>query len=121
MRVVADTLSPAGRYCHCSMCRRSTGGLFAILIRVESRDVEWTDAPASYRWSPIARRGFCPACGTPLYLKYEDDSSLRLTIDSVGQPEDFALRSHYGVEGRLCWMDCSRGFSEEETKESGRH
>lgn len=105
-------------YCHCSMCRRATGGPFAVLVRVESGDVKWTSPPASHRSSPIARRGFCPVCGTPLYLQYDDDSRIRLTIGSVDWPDGFAPQSHYGVEGRLAWVDCSNELPEEETMEN---
>lgn len=104
-------------YCHCSMCRRATGGPFAVLIRVDGDNLEWSRPPASYRSSPIASRGFCPVCGTPLYLQYDDDSRIRLTLGSVDRPEDFVPKSHYGVEGRLPWIDCSRHLPEEETRE----
>ncbi|MGO4837622.1 GFA family protein [Rhizobiaceae sp. 2RAB30] len=40
-------------YCHCDMCKRATGGPFAVLIRVEKADVGWTNPPASYRSSPL--------------------------------------------------------------------
>lgn len=60
--------STAG-YCHCSMCRRATGGPFAFLVRVDEAALEWTASrPAVYRSSPIAERGFCPDCGSPLFL-----------------------------------------------------
>ncbi|MFC3727062.1 GFA family protein [Neoaquamicrobium sediminum] len=105
-------------YCHCSMCRRATGGPFAVLVRVEGQIVEWSRVPASYRSSPIATRGFCPTCGTPLYLQYDGDSRIRLLVGTVDQPDSFVPQSHYGVEGRLKWIDCNAGLPEEETTET---
>nr|WP_156392488.1 GFA family protein [Rhizobium sp. Root482] len=32
-------------YCHCSMCRKATGGASAILARISTRDLEWTGCP----------------------------------------------------------------------------
>lgn len=112
--VVSEIPSHVG-YCHCSMCRRATGGPFAVLIRVRAESLGWSNPPASYRSSPIATRGFCPNCGTPLYLQYDDDDRIRVTVGSVDQPDVFAPQSHYGIEGRLSWIDCNSRLPEEET------
>lgn len=74
--------------------------------------------PASYRFSPIATRGFCPTCGTPLYLQYDDDSRIRLLVGTVDQPDNLLPQSHYGVEGRLKWIDCNGRLPEEDTTET---
>ncbi|NWJ27465.1 GFA family protein [Rhizobium sp. RM] len=105
-------------YCHCSMCRRATGGPFAVLVQLSLSDFRWTGmGPSAYRSSPIATRGFCPSCGTPLYLQYDDDPFIRITLGSLDQPEKIHPNSHYGIEGRLDWVDCGAGLPEEETKE----
>lgn len=105
-------------YCHCSMCRKATGGASAILARVSARDLEWTGKPpAIFRSSPIATRGFCPDCGTPLFLDYDDDDKLRLTIGSLDHPENVVPQGHYGIESRLPWDDSGKGLPAEETKE----
>jgi len=89
-------------YCHCSMCRRATGGPFAVLVRFEA--VEWLgEEPAVYRSSPIAERGFCPDCGTPLFLRYDKDKRLRMTAGSLDNPELVEPDNHYGIESRLPW------------------
>ncbi|WP_338610971.1 GFA family protein (plasmid) [Pelagibacterium nitratireducens] len=106
-------------YCHCDMCKKATGGPFALLVRFEPDTVRWLGPePHIYRSSPIAERGFCPDCGTPLFLCYDDDQRLRLTIGSLDHPEQAKPSSHYGVESRLPWIDCSQGLPEEETQES---
>jgi hypothetical protein len=106
-------------YCHCNMCKKATGGPFALLVRFEPDSVEWLGTePHTYRSSPIAERGFCPDCGTPLFLRYDDDARLRMTIGSLDHPEGFAPTHHYGVESRLPFIDCSAGLPEEETQES---
>lgn len=106
-------------YCHCTMCRRATGGPFAFLVRVEESDVEWRgERPAIYYSSPIASRGFCPDCGTPLFLSYRHDNLLRLTGGSLDHPERVTPSYHYGVESRLPYVDCGQGLPQEETKES---
>lgn len=54
--------------CHCSMCRRWSGGpLFAVHC---DDNVQFNGAaPAVYRSSDWAERGFCAGCGTHLYYR----------------------------------------------------
>ncbi len=52
--------------CHCSTCRRWSGGpLFAVHCGKEVRFRGLT--PVAYRSSEWAERGFCPTCGTHLF------------------------------------------------------
>jgi hypothetical protein len=104
-------------YCHCNMCRRATGGPFAVLVQANISEIEWTAPPAWYRSSPIARRGFCPDCGTPLFLQYDDSEFIRLTAGTLDHPDRITPAGHYGVESRLAWADCGPGLPEEATKE----
>ena len=52
---------PHSGYCHRNMCKRATGGAFAVLMQARRDKRRWTRGqPAVYRSSPIATRGFCP-------------------------------------------------------------
>lgn len=65
VEVVAPEQKEVG-LCHCSMCRRWSGGpLFAVHCEsgVSFNGLE----PARYRSSDWAERGFCPTCGTHLF------------------------------------------------------
>ena len=105
-------------YCHCNMCKRATGGPFAVLARARRDALTWTKGrPAIYRSSPIATRGFCSQCGTPLFLQYDDDDLIRLTAGSLDHPEKISPAGHYGVESRLAWADIGAHLPAEETKE----
>ncbi len=104
--------------CHCNMCKKATGGPFAILVRVRQADLHWeADRPAIYRSSPIAVRGFCPDCGSPLLLDYDGDAYLRLTVGSLDQAEQVEPEGHYGIESRLPWVNCWADLPGEETQE----
>ena len=52
--------------CHCSMCRRWSGGpMFAVHC---GADVQFNgQIPTVYRSSEWAERGFCSSCGTHLF------------------------------------------------------
>lgn len=104
-------------YCHCNMCKRATGGAFAVLVQARRDKLKWTKQPSEFRSSPIATRGFCPECGTPLYLQYDGDELIRVTAGSLDHPEGVRPTGHYGVESRLPWANIGQGLPEEETKE----
>ncbi|MBX4927295.1 hypothetical protein ABID08_006599 [Rhizobium binae] len=109
---------PHSGYCHCDMCKKATGGPFAVLLQAKVEDLLWTaGSPAVYRSSPIATRGFCGNCGTPLYLQYDGDALIRVTAGSLDNPERIRPAGHYGVESRLGWADCGHGLPEETTRE----
>lgn len=105
-------------YCHCGMCRRATGSAFAVLVWLDRSARRWSGArPAFYRSSPIATRGFCPACSTPLTLAYDGGDEIALHAGSLDDPSAVAPAYHYGVEGRLPCADCGQGLPERATKE----
>jgi hypothetical protein len=109
---------PHSGYCHCNMCKRSTGGGFAVLVQARRASLTCTNGlPAVFRSSPIASRGFCPTCGSPLVLQYDSDDLVRLTAGSLDHPEQIKPAGHYGVESRLPWANIGPGLPEEETKE----
>jgi hypothetical protein len=103
-------------HCHCGMCRRATGAAFATLVWVKRQSLTWTrGAPAQYRSSAIATRGFCPACGTSLTLDYDGRDQIALLLGALDAPEHLQPSHHYGVEGRLPWADINAEMPGKET------
>jgi hypothetical protein len=92
--------------CHCRMCQRATGGLFAALVGGTPDDFEWTrGTPAFFASSNLAQRGFCRACGTPLSFNYDDATArMYVTIGSLDHPERAPIVIQYGLESRLPWV-----------------
>ncbi|UYY77885.1 GFA family protein [Sphingomonas sp. R1] len=92
--------------CHCRMCQRATGGVSIAFKGVRKADITWTRAPDRYRSSPIAERGFCRDCGTPLTFAFLDGDTMDLTIGSFDAPGRFQPRHHYAVESmHEQWLD----------------
>lgn len=105
--------------CHCRMCQRATGGVSIAFKNVARRDVAWDRRPDLYASSPIARRGFCRDCGTPLSFEFPDGDNLDLTIGSFDEPGRFRPVHHFGVESRHPqWLD-TRGLPEYRADEHG--
>jgi hypothetical protein len=94
--------------CHCRMCQRATGGVSIAFKSVRIADLEWTtQAPERYRSSPIAQRGFCRECGTPLTFEFlSPDETMDLTVGSFDQPNRFVPRHHFAAESlHEAWID----------------
>lgn len=93
--------------CHCRMCQRAVGGLFAAFAGAPVADFAWTrGAPAIFRSSNVAERGFCAACGTPLSYRGLQPEAKRIyvTIGSLDDPEAAPILENIGIESRISWV-----------------
>jgi hypothetical protein len=105
-------------HCHCSMCRRWTGGGFATLVWFAERALSWHGEPARFRSSPIAVRAHCGQCGTPLFLKYHSRDDVALAAGTLDEPQSLTPTDHYGIEGRVAWADIGRDLPGRRTRET---
>ena len=92
--------------CHCRMCQRAVGGLFAALAGTAPGNFAWTrGTPSFFASSNLAQRGFCAACGTPLSFKYVAPAArMYATIGSLDHPENAPIVKQFGTESRLPWV-----------------
>lgn len=91
-------------FCHCRMCQKATGGVFAALAGAYRDKVTFEGPLALFESSSVAERGFCAACGTPLTFAYKDSEWMNVTIGSLDDPEQAPLETHWGVEGMVHWL-----------------
>jgi len=103
--------------CHCRMCQRATGGVFASLAGGSPDNFAWTRGkPAFFASSNLAQRAFCDQCGTPLSFRYNlPTARMYVTIGSLDRPEEVTLVKQYGIESRLPWVKFCDGVPEEPT------
>jgi hypothetical protein len=88
------------------MCQKAVGGPFAASAPVRRIHFGWTrGTPASFASSSLAHRDFCRECGTPLTFRYDDADTISVTLGSLDRPQDVPPVRHYGIEGRLPWLD----------------
>jgi hypothetical protein len=98
--------------CHCRMCQRATGGVFAAWKSVAREALTWTTIePERFRSSAIACRGFCRMCGTPLTFEYAQGSDeVDVSVGSFDDPYRFRPAKQFAVECRHEeWVD-TRGL-----------
>ena len=93
--------------CHCRMCQRATGGVSIAFANFDRADIAWESEPDWYASSPIAKRPFCSACGTPLGFRFNEDSeTMDLTVGSFDDPSGFVPKHHFGAESiHEAWLD----------------
>lgn len=90
--------------CHCRMCQRATGSPFAALLKVASARVSWHGTPAVFDSSSLAERGFCAACGTPMFYRQKGTEWIEITSGSMPPEVPFRPTQQWGIEGRHDWL-----------------
>jgi len=113
------TGGPRVHYCHCDMCRRATGSAFAVLAWLRSAGVSWqSEEPTYRRSSPLAQRGFCRACGTPLTLAYDAAiDEIALHVGTFDNPAELEPQYNHGSAQRLSWVSCGLDLPHRNTEE----
>jgi hypothetical protein len=94
-------------HCHCHTCRLMHGAAF----------VTWLGVPAPHlklagrehlKWyvgSPVAKRGFCDVCGTPmLFMSTEWPGEVHVTRASILDQAEITPRFHIYYDQRVDWF-----------------
>lgn len=83
--------------CHCSMCRKWSGGVF---MAVECNSVEFdADAPFGvYRSSEWGERCFCTKCGSSLLWRSVDGAHFAVSLQAFEKPEEFKFVSQIFID-----------------------
>ncbi len=106
IRYRADSLRRDSHVCHCRMCQKAAGNFFMALVGVPLSDLHWTRGKAAvFSSSEHVRRGFCQACGTPLFYLHDENSHIAMTTGSFDRPAEIPMDTQYGMEARLPQID----------------
>jgi hypothetical protein len=106
IRYRSTALLDNAHICHCRMCQKAVGNLFAALVGAPNNELVWTrGTPSVFASSDHADRGFCAACGTPLFYRGKTSPRTGLTIGSLDDPSLAPPAVQVGMEGRLAVMD----------------
>jgi hypothetical protein len=103
-------------HCHCTICRRTTGGIVTTWISVPLASFRWLAGTArEYASSPSCTRSFCATCGAHLTLFTTlSPDSLDITIATLDQPELAPADRHIWVQSRLPWLHLDPQLPEED-------
>jgi hypothetical protein len=106
VRYRSSQLIDNAHICHCRMCQKAVGNFFAAFVGAPNDGLVWTRGePATFASSNLAERGFCAACGTPLFYRTIGGTRTGLTIASLDDPALAPPQIQVGMEGRYAFMD----------------
>jgi hypothetical protein len=93
-------------HCHCSICRRVSGGLVTTWITVPLEAFKWlVGSPAAYDSGPTCVRYFCATCGAQLALFTRNSPEhMDVTIATLDHPEQAPASRHIWTDNRLPWV-----------------
>ncbi len=93
-------------HCHCSICRRVSGGIVTTWITVPVSAFQWVKGtPAQYESSSTGVRYFCSNCGAQLaFMTHLSPESIDVTIATLDHPELAPAERHIWTDSRLPWL-----------------
>ena len=98
-------------YCHCSICRRTSGAPAVAWANLRSRDFRLTKGnPARFESSATWTRFFCSNCGSPIFQQApnppRDGSDLLcVLVPTLDDPEAVRPTAHIWCSSRLSYFD----------------
>ena len=100
--------------CHCRMCQKASGTYFLPLGWVAREDFALTRGePTWFHSSGMVRRGFCAACGTPLFFEPLGADGLNVTLGTLDKPEQAKPALQSGQNSRLSFFHALAELPEE--------
>jgi len=122
IRYSADTMPFASDYCHCTQCRRSSGGPVGIWMDFKAGQVSWSGTrPTDYASSEHVKRGFCPNCGSSLsYLHSQHPEYVSLTVATLDNPALVTPTYHIFTDSQIPWFeinDSCKRYPREQTSD----
>src|SRR5262245_59454080 len=94
-------------YCHCTICRRSTGAPVLAWASVPVGSFAYVQGkPAIYHSSSWGHREFCARCGTQIcYRQTKDARNVDLNTGSLDDPGLCPPGMHIYYADRIPWFD----------------
>ena len=92
--------------CHCRMCQKAVGNYFATLGSVPLSAFSLTRGEPDWFYSSDAvRRGFCSACGTPLFFQAVGGDYMAIMLGSLDHPESVEPIWQSDGASAMPWLD----------------
>lgn len=107
LRFCASAAPVATGYCHCTLCRRSTGAPVLAWASFPVAAFRYTKGRAAiYASSSWGHREFCNACGTQIAFRKSDGAeTVDVNVGSVDEPSPLRPQCHIHTDDRIPWFD----------------
>lgn len=90
--------------CHCSLCRRNSGAVFATLAVYNQDQLAVEQGEQGSFDTPNYRRHFCRACGSATYSTCLSDDTLDLHIGTLDDPAALLPTYELWTEDAAGWV-----------------
>ncbi len=103
-------------HCHCSICRRVSGGTLVTWVTLPLAGFQWlAGSPQRYMAPPSCSRYFCGNCGAHVALvTAHSPETIDVTVATLDHPERVRANRHIWVGSRLPWLQVDQGLPEED-------
>ena len=103
-RSAADPLDTG--YCHCRICRRTTGAPVLAYASFPVAAFSYTaGAPTLYASSASGQREFCDRCGTQIaFRRNAPTATVDVNVGALDAPERVAPLRHIWCESAIGWL-----------------
>ena len=91
--------------CHCSMCRKWTGGPFMVIDCGDSIKVENESNLGVYRSSEWAERCFCKNCGSVLFYRLVQNGNCYASAEAFDDRAGYAFTSQVFIDEKPAYYD----------------
>jgi hypothetical protein len=102
--------------CHCSQCRKQSGHYWAA-VSVWMKDFSVKGPVRWYEASDIAKRGFCPTCGSFLFWKGNDEDEIGVALGALDGETDLRLERHIYTADKGDYYDITDNVRQEEQED----
>ena len=102
-------------HCHCSICRRTSGGIVVTWASVPVDSLKWlAGSPTTYDSGPSCVRYFCNNCGAQVALFSRNSPEMMdVTIATLDHPEEAPADRHIWADSRLPWLHLDQHLPDE--------
>ncbi|WP_289722638.1 GFA family protein [Rhizobium sp. S152] len=91
--------------CHCRMCQKASGNYFMPLAAARQSEFTLTRAqPTWFHSSDLVRRGFCNACGTPLFYDVPGADFINIVLGSLDDPHAVKPVAQSNTGRKMSWF-----------------
>lgn len=102
VRIAASAEPVSVGYCHCTDCRRATGGPVSAFLSFRSSDVSIEGDTLRAYENGAVRRSFCANCGSPLaYVDLQIPDRVYIMLGAMNRPAQYAPTVHAYVAEQL--------------------
>ncbi|WP_119166235.1 GFA family protein [Algihabitans albus] len=107
VKITAKSASSSAGACHCSMCRRWSGGPLLAVDCGTDIAIEGEDQVKVFDSSAWAERGFCGSCGTHLFYRLKENGQFIVPAGLFENEEGLVFDHQVFIDEKPAFYDFS--------------